>query len=300
MIRYHNAMFRKSLVALMVAMTAAASAIVPASAQPRQLCDSVASVKAMMLPPADTITLTSKRVSPPVKVTVIHPVWTDSAERYPVVYLLNGYGGDYRSWPQGQPRLNELAQEKGMIFVCPDGRDSWYWDSPEVPEMQMESLITKVLVPMIDACYPTIADASHRAITGLSMGGHGALWIGIRHPELFGSMGSMSGGVNITPFHKKWKIEKWLGPYDENVERWENHTVINMVSQITAGQNIIIDCGSDDFFADVNEDLHRALSQRGIEHDYTVRPGGHSWDYWRNSILYHINFFGEAFRKAAK
>lgn len=265
----------------------------------RELRDSVVRTTTVIPSTADTITVTSKYVTPEMKVTVIHPVWTADSTRYPVVYLLNGYDGDYRSWPAGQPRLNELAQEKGIIFVCPDGRDSWYWDSPEEPDLQMESFITRVLVPMIDANYPTIPDAAHRAVSGLSMGGHGALWLGIRHPDLFGSMGSMSGGVNILPFTERWKMKQHLGPYDENVERWENHTVINLVPSITPGQNIIIDCGVDDFFAEVNDELHQALLRRGIPHDYTTRPGRHSWDYWRNSVLYHIDFFSEAFRKAS-
>lgn len=261
--------------------------------------DTVIRVTTVRPSTADTVTLSSKYVTPPVKVTVIHPVWTGDTTRYPVVYLLNGYGGDYRSWPIIQPRLHELAQEKGIIFVCPDGRDSWYWDSPEEPDLKMESLITRVLVPMIDTNYPTIADPAYRAVSGLSMGGHGALWLGIRHPDIFGSMGSMSGGVNILPFKKKWKMEKHLGPYDENVARWEEHTVINLVPSMSPGQNIIIDCGVDDFFAEVNNELHEAMLLRGINHDYIVRPGGHSQDYWRNSVLYHIDFFSEAFRKAS-
>lgn len=292
--------FRKGQAALAAMLLAVSVTAMPAaSAQVHQLRDTVARVSTVIPSTADTITLASDRVTPPVKVTVIHPAWTDSTTRYPVVYLLNGYGGDYRSWPEGQPRLNDLAQQKGIIFVCPDGRDSWYWDSPEDPNMQMESLITQVLVPMIDTSYPTIADPAHRAITGLSMGGHGALWLGMRHPDLFGSMGSMSGGVNITPFPKKWKMEKWLGPYDKNAERWEAHTVVNLVPKLTPGQNITIDCGVDDFFAGVNDELHAALLAKGIPHDYTTRPGKHSWDYWRNSILYHIEFFSEAFRKAS-
>lgn len=286
---------KKCLFSLAVMLFAALPAALPAVAG-----DSVACQSAVVPSTADTITLESKLVTPSVKVTVIHPVWTDDATRYPVVYLLNGFGGDYRAWPESQPRLHQLAQEKGIIIVCPDGRDSWYWDSPVVPQMQMESLITRVLVPLIDSTYPTIADPAHRAITGLSMGGHGALWLAMRHPDLFGSMGSMSGGVNITPFPKKWKMENWLGPYDQNKELWESHTVINLVPTLTPGQNIIFDCGVDDFFAGVNEELHQALLAKGIPHDYTSRPGRHSWDYWRNSILYHLQFFSEVFRKASE
>ncbi len=245
----------------------------------------------------DTITIQSKYVSPEMKISVIHPHF-ETGKRYPVVYLLNGYGGNHTDWPKRQPRLTEIAHEKGIIFVCPDGRDSWYWDSPINKSLQMESFITKMLVGFIDQSYPTIADADHRAITGLSMGGHGALWLGMRHPDLFGSMGSMSGGVNILPFKTRWKMSKSLGTYNSNPELWKKSTVINLVPTLKPGQNITIDCGVKDFFAEVNADLHKKLLAAGIPHDYTERPGNHSWDYWRNSIIHHITFFEEAFRNA--
>ncbi len=249
----------------------------------------------------DTIDVPATYIESPMRVTVVLPQQyfneTDTT-KYPVVYLLNGYGGNYSSWSVVRPDLDKLASQYGMIFVCPDGRDSWYWDSPIDPKMQMESFITKELVPYIDNNYRTRAEASGRAIMGLSMGGHGGLWLGIRHSDMFGSAGSTSGGVNIIPFPKKWKMIKRLGAYEENPQRWEEHTVINLVPTLKPGQlNIIIDCGSDDFFAKVNEDLHQALLKQGIPHDYISRPGNHSMKYWNNSILYQLLYFNEQFKK---
>jgi len=184
------------------------------------------------------------------------------------------------------------------VFVLPDGRDSWYWDSPLRPEMQMESFIIKDLVPYIDAKYPTLKSRDKRAISGFSMGGPGALWLATRHPDIFGSVGSMSGGVNIMPFPKNWKMALWLGPQEQNKEVWEAHTVASLVPQMKeAGLNIIFDCGTDDFFAGVNNDLHNALAEAGVPHDYTSRPGAHTHAYWGNSLLYHLLFFNEIFKK---
>jgi S-formylglutathione hydrolase FrmB len=92
------------------------------------------------------------------------------------------------------------------------------------------------------------------------MGGHGGLWLGIRHSDIFGSAGSTSGGVNIIPFPKNWKMADQLGDYESNKEAWRDHTVINLVPQLKPGQlNIIFDCGVDDFFFEVNNELHQAL-----------------------------------------
>ncbi|MDE6157020.1 MAG: esterase family protein, partial [Muribaculaceae bacterium] len=152
--------------------------------------------------------------------------------------------------------------------------------------------------PYIDANYPTLASREKRAVSGFSMGGHGALWLATRHPDIFGSVGSMSGGVNIMPFPKNWKMAQWLGSQDENRDVWEAHTVASLVPQMKdAGLNIIFDCGTDDFFAGVNNDLHQAMAEAKIPHDYISRPGAHTHPYWANSLLYHLLFFNEAFRK---
>lgn len=248
----------------------------------------------------DTVTVPAKFLDTPMKVSVVTPDAASAASPVPVVYILNGYDGDYSSWLNiTRPDLPALADAYGVVLVMPDGRDSWYWDSPVQPGMQMESFITKELVPFIDANYPTIPSRDKRAITGLSMGGHGALYLAARHPELWGSAGSMSGGVDIRPFPKSWKMAQRLGAgIDADPELWNSHTVATVLPAIEPGSlNIIIDCGVDDFFSQVNRNLHQSLLDAGVPHDYTERPGRHSHAYWANSILYHLLFFNEAFAK---
>lgn len=249
----------------------------------------------------DTIQVPTKFLESAEDVVVITPEAGLKGEACPTVYILNGFSGNHTSWLGTQPRLGELADQYGMVLVMPDGRDSWYWDSPVDPKMQMESFFIKDLVPYIDNNYPTIREAAQRAITGLSMGGHGSLWLATRHPDVFGSMGSMSGGVNILPFPKSWRMADRLGAYADNKEVWESHTVISLVPQMAAnGQNIIFDCGVDDFFAEVNNDLHKRLVEAKVRHDYTSRPGAHTHKYWANSIYYHLLFFDHEFKQINK
>lgn len=247
---------------------------------------------------SDTLLIESKHLDTPMKVTVVVPEASkaDPALRFPTVYLLNGYSGDYRAWGNLRPDMADLADRYGMVIVMPDGRDSWYWDSR--PGMMMESFFVQDLVPTIDHKLPTIADASKRAISGLSMGGHGALWLGIRHSDIWGSAASMSGGVDIRPFPNNWKMKTLIGEQATNPQAWEDHTVINLVPQLQPGQlNILFDCGVDDFFADVNNNLHQALLDAKIPHDYISRPGAHTGKYWANSVLYHLLFFNEIFTR---
>lgn len=249
------------------------------------------------------IQVPATNIASPMDVNVILPesYATSEDKEYPVVYILHGYDGDYTSWlTLTEPKLDSLASHYDMIFVLPDGRDSWYWDAPADPKLKMESFFVEELVPYIDENYRTIADAKHRAITGLSMGGHGSLFLAMRHSDIWGSAGSMSGGVNINKpkWAKSWKMAQRLGSQAQYPQRWKDHTVITLVKNLKPGQlNITFDCGVDDFFIGVNRELHEEMLKYKIPHDYSERPGKHSHSYWKNSIRYHLQYFYDIFNK---
>ena len=244
----------------------------------------------------DTITVYSNSMNREIKNIVITPADYDGTREYPVVYLLHGYGDNHESWLNIQPELPELASRYGMVLVCPDGGNSWYWDSPVKPDIRCETYICNELIEYIDTRYKTISRSEGRAITGLSMGGHGALWLGIRHQDKFGACGSTSGGVDIRPFPDEWEISDLLGDYCDNSDVWDSHTVFSQLHKIRPSLSIIIDCGQEDFFHEVNEQLHRELNYRNIKHDYISRPGIHDYPYWRLSITYQLQFFSDFFR----
>ena len=223
----------------------------------------------------DTLLIKSPSMNKDVQVVVVTPdaALGKKAVACPAIYLLHGYGGNAKTWIGIKPNLPQIADEKGIIFVCPDGKNSWYWDSPLNPSYRYETFISSELVKYIDEHYKTIADRKGRAITGLSMGGHGAMWNAIRHKDTFGASGSTSGGM-------------------------DNHTVINQIDKIENGDlAIIVDCGEGDFFLNVNKDLHNRLFEKKIDHDFITRPGGHTGQYWNNSIDYQILFFDKFFKK---
>lgn len=243
----------------------------------------------------DTLSVRSESMRKGIKTIVIVP---DVAKERacPTVYLLHGFGGNYKTWLQIKPELPRIADRMGFVFVCPDGAGSWYWDSPRNPDVRYETFISTELVRFVDARYNTIKERSGRAITGLSMGGHGAMWNAIRHSEMFGAAGSTSGGLDIRPFPKSWEMYKQLGARDEHPDVWDTHTVINLVPGLENGRlALIVDCGYGDFFFDVNQKFHEALLERGIDHDFLVRPGEHNNTYWRNSIDYQLLFFQKYF-----
>jgi S-formylglutathione hydrolase FrmB len=231
------------------------------------------------------------------KLTIVLPgSYPNSPEKYyPTVYLLGGHGGDHRQWHE-LTNLARLVDEYDIIAVCPDGSpDSWYFDSPIVPNNRYESFIAKDLIDYVDSRYRTIAKPEARGITGLSMGGHGAMFVGLRHPELFGAVAAMSGGLDLRPFPDEWGIKKWLGEQKEHSENWESHSVINVIDHIKPGQQILFDCGKKDFFIEVNRATHEKMKTLEIPHIYEEYPGGHDWDYWETAVARHMAFFADAF-----
>ena len=249
---------------------------------------------------ADTILVHSPSMNKDIKCVVIIPEnQPDAHARWPVIYLLHGHSGNYAQWPSTAPQLKQQADNLGILFVCPDGGyDSWYFDSPVDPSIRYETFMTRELIPYIDTHYRTMADRAHRAITGLSMGGHGALYLAIRHKDLFGAAGATSGGVDFRPFPHNWGIKKDLGDYATHQAEWEAHTVIGNLDLLHVGDlAIFFDCGVDDFFLTVNRNLHQRLLEKKIDHDYVERPGGHNGAYWQNSIDYQVLFFSKFFRR---
>jgi S-formylglutathione hydrolase FrmB len=245
----------------------------------------------------DTIAVFSAGMKKDIKCVVISPDSYNATKKFPVVYLLHGYSGSYRQWITLAPQLKDKADELQILIVCPDGGyGSWYFDSPVDSSFRYETFVSAELIYFIDHHYKTIADRNHRAITGLSMGGHGGLFLSIRHKDVFGNAGSISGGVDIRPFPNNWDLKQRLGDTTCCKQNWEKYTVINVADDLkNKDLHIIFDCGVDDFFIGVNRNLHRKLLDMKIDHDYIERPGAHTAAYWKNSIDYQLLFFRKAF-----
>ena len=250
--------------------------------------------------PVDTIVIYSYAMNKNVKAVVIKPdKYKKKNTRYSVVYLLHGFGGAYANWITRVPALKQYSNEYNVIIICPDGENSWYINSPVKENSQFETFITSELVSYVDSSYRTIAARAHRAITGLSMGGHGGLMLGIKHKELYGAAGSMSGALDLSGIVSKYDISKLIG--DTIHFKWRDYSVLHLADSIsTSGVRLIFDCGINDFLIQPNRDLHAKLNEQKVPHDYIERPGAHTWPYWSNAIAYQLLFFRKFFDEGAK
>ena len=254
----------------------------------------------------DTLQIQSTSMNRLYKAAVVLPnSYTKSKMKYPVMYLLHGAYGHFDSWLSKTPNKNlihQLADQYNMIIVMPEGETfSFYLDSPVSKGSQFETHITKDVISKIDNTYRTINDRKGRVITGLSMGGHGALYLSAKHPELFCAAGSMSGAVDMGSMitgESKERITKLMEPVfgkeGKSQETYASYAVLNMVPTMANNKlALIMDIGVDDFLIESNRELHRRLVYAKVAHDYTERPGAHTWEYWENALPTHMLFFSK-------
>ena len=245
----------------------------------------------------DTVSIYSNAMHKNIKAIVIKPSDYGQGKEFPTVYLLHGAFGRYDNWIKKVPLLQAEADNNQLLIVCPDGSvNSWYFDRPIDSIYKFETHISKEVPSYIDEHYQTKKDRKYRAITGLSMGGHGAMFIAFRHTEVFGGCGSMSGALDISIIKNGHELNKVLGNYSDSNYYYKNWSVLNTIeTKPTDSLVVIIDCGISDFIYGMSKSAHAALVKLKIQHDYIERPGKHDWNYWGNAIKYQLLFFRNYF-----
>ncbi len=249
----------------------------------------------------DTLEIFSASMRKNIKCLVVAPQnYRATGEPYPVLYLLHGWSGNFAGWLSDAPQLQQHADAYQMLIVCPDGGyDSWYLDSPVDSTVRYDTYISKEVVGFIDYYYNTRRERRGRAIAGLSMGGHGAITLAIKHLDIFGAAGSLAGGLDLRPFKKNdWDLKGVLGDPLISWQNWEEASAVNVVNRL-ANQELpmIIDCGLGDFFLPTNREIHQKLLEAKIPHEYIERPGEHNGEYWGNAIDYQVLFFHKFFER---
>ncbi|PZX53122.1 S-formylglutathione hydrolase FrmB [Algoriphagus ratkowskyi] len=256
----------------------------------------------------DTIEVFSQAMNKTLKATVTTPSSYDGSKQFATLYLLHGGSGAFSDWHQKvtEPGLvNRMAEQYNLIIVTPGvGPSSYYFDSPVMDSVQYETYITAELIPHVDQAYKTLAKKESRAITGLSMGGHGAIMLSAKHPELFIAATSMSGVMNIDT--RIWDVPQdfsslrqmqqkaMLGEDLQYDSPFSSYTAVGLVDRMKENRTaLLMDCGVDDFLLETNRQMHQMLLDNGTAHEYTERPGAHTWEYWTDALPVHLLFINK-------
>jgi putative tributyrin esterase len=146
-------------------------------------------------PRLETVEITSEAVGRSLRYAVLLPAgYSSDGPRYPALYLLHGIGGSYLSWNTDGVLEHAAAEHPGLVVVLPDAGNSWYVDWAESEGLEAwESYLIGELIPHVERSFHVVPRREGRALAGFSMGGYGALALGLRHPHLFASIGSTSG-----------------------------------------------------------------------------------------------------------
>lgn len=235
----------------------------------------------------------------PDTVLIFKPADYDAKKAYPLTYLLHGYSENYRQWANTID-CQKIADEYHMILVLPDGFVSWYVNSPYQKRSQMEDFFFKELVPKVHAIFNI--DRRNIFITGLSMGGYGALRYFIKHQDYFNAAGSTSGGLvfdahiwqqaSLRFFNSNRIIDDLtclLGDPREN--DWHQYSITDLLKSQKHIKPFIIDCGTEDILYPSTLALRMVADSLKIPVTYIAQPGDHNTAYWQQAILYHFVYF---------
>jgi hypothetical protein len=217
----------------------------------------------------------------------------------PVVILLHGVYGSHWAWSvKGKAHLTaqRLIQEgkiQPMILAMPS--DGLYGDgSGYVPHRNanFEQWIVEEVPQVLQEQFPVVTTESPLFITGLSMGGYGALRLGAKYPQVFKGFSGLS---SITQFEQMAQFVSNFAQLQKDA--LELDSVLEwLVNNRTQLPPFRFDCGSEDILIDANRQLHRELMERGIAHVYEEFPGGHEWPYWERNLEHSLKFFNECIK----
>lgn len=258
--------------------------------------------------------LPSKLLAHPVNYCVVLPPSYDSEKtrKYPVLYFFHGLGDNEQMFVHGGAfnlvqDLWERKQIGEFLIVTPEAGATFYINSHS-GKVRYEDFLVQEFLPGIEARYRVRAGRSNRGVSGVSMGGFGALHIAFLHPQLFAAVSAQSPALmteipavarNAANGMRARVLGETFGsPPDPAF--WDRNSPISLAKRMNlAGLKIYFDCGDrDDYgFEEGTKALNKALSSRKIPHEAHVYPGRHDWQYFAEHLPDSLQFQSRAFGK---
>jgi S-formylglutathione hydrolase FrmB len=244
--------------------------------------------------PIATIQMFSPALQRPVPLTMFLPETRDAEPMtrdagpgpYPVLLQLHGRWDDHYSWLH-KSNLRAHTGTLPLIVVMPDG-GSHHWADTHTT-LRYESMILEDIMPFVKRMFPV--RPGPWAIGGLSMGGYGALRLGMKHPDTFCSIFAHS---SVIPNQEE--VREWMPWINARIAEDLDCAVWARRLDRESMPRIGFDCGVDDDLIEHNRRFHRLLEEIGVPHRYAEHPGAHTWDYWdrhvQTALRQHAEVFG--------
>jgi S-formylglutathione hydrolase FrmB len=235
-------------------------------------------------------------------------------QRYPVLYFLHGLGDNEQTLfnSGGWTLLDDLRNQHKMgdfLIAAPEGRRSFYINSADGSVLYSDFFLQEFL-PHIESKYRVRAGRTGRAISGISMGGYGALRFGFAHPELFSAVSAQSAALITESPRELDAVSQTGSPLvgilgavfgkPINVPHWNENNPFVLAKRNTAALRkmaIYFNCGQDDNygFEKGAAALHDGLQKESVKHEYHPYPGDHSLPYFMSHFAEVMEFHSRAF-----
>lgn len=255
----------------------------------------------------------SKVLTHPVSYCIILPASFDEdrTRHFSILYLLHGLGDNEQfliqsgTWNLVQD-MRERGDLKDFLIVAPDGDRTFYINSKS-GKVRYEDFLAQEFLPFIEKHYRVAPGRAHRAVSGISMGGYGALHFAFRHPQLFSAVSAHSAALIE-------KFPSFLGPDGSSTPRsrpfqgpfgdppdpafWQQESPITIARTANlSGLKIYFDCGDQDdygFEAGATA-LDTVLSSRHIAHEFHIYSGRHDAMYFAAHLPASLEFHSRLF-----
>lgn len=243
--------------------------------------------------------------------------YDNDTQRYPVTYMLHGYGDDETSWSKwgDLKRQTDRHTSSGnaipMIYIMPQANNSYYVNRWNGKYNYMDMIVNE-LVPLIDSLYRTNSDRTQRATLGYSMGGYGALILANKHPDIFSvavplSMSFRSDTQYMAEpqsvFDHQWASNfGGVGLTGEArlTEYFKQHSPFHFFKNSQPQQPYVkyyFDCGDDEeSLTYTANDLHNLMREEQIPHEFRIRNGGHNWYCWHDALGDALKYISNSFK----
>jgi putative tributyrin esterase len=204
---------------------------------------------------------------------------------YACFYLIHGASDDFTAW-MTNTGIWRYVRDLPLVVVMPDAERSFCVNTAWGE--RFEDYLVEDLVGWVEHAFPVKAGREARVVGGLSMGGYGAMLLGLKHPEMFCSVGCHSSAFEAAQSPSLTRI---FGPSGGEAQKANDLFLLASSAGPEALPALYIDCGEDDFLIDSNRRFHSHLDSLQIPHTYSEFPGKHDWAYWdahvQDSLAHH-------------
>jgi len=239
------------------------------------------------------------------------PDYDHSSRSYPVLYLLHGYTDDHTGWVQfGEVKhIADKAINEGsatpMIIIMPDADTGLPGYTNSISgKWNYEDFFFNELMPHVEDRFRIKKNKRYRAIAGLSMGGGGSFLYALHRPDLFSSAAPLSAWMGpknleeMNDFATRENIKFNEADLEPFLKQNNPLELIDSMSQESLNSvRWYIDCGDDDFLYEGNSMMHIKMRDKQINHEFRIRDGGHTWDYWRSALPTVLSFISKGFHQ---